>query len=67
MEHAPHRAGGPATHIVKRYAGARLYDTTTLTYATVGQLRALLRTEADVIIFNAEDGADITRSVLALN
>ncbi len=67
MERAPDRAGGPATHSVKRYAGSRLYDTTTLAYVTVAQVRALLRSDTEVVIFDAEDGADITRSVLALN
>jgi polyhydroxyalkanoate synthesis regulator protein len=67
MERIPDFAGGPATHIVKRYAGTRLYDTTTLAYVTVAQVRALLRSDADVMILDAEDGADITHAVLALN
>lgn len=33
----------PSLHVVKRYADARLYDTTTLSYVTVDQLRDLLR------------------------
>jgi polyhydroxyalkanoate synthesis regulator protein len=54
-------------HVVKRYADARLYDTTTLSYVTVDQLRGLLRAQVDVAIYDARDRADVTRSVLALN
>jgi polyhydroxyalkanoate synthesis regulator protein len=66
MERAPDSAAD-RTHIIKRYAGTRLYDTTALAYVTVAQLRALRRADTDVVIFDAEDGTDITRSVLALH
>jgi polyhydroxyalkanoate synthesis regulator protein len=54
----------PALHIVKLYGGARLYDTTTLSYVTVDQLRGFVRADAGVVIYDAEDGGEITRSVL---
>jgi polyhydroxyalkanoate synthesis regulator protein len=57
-------AAGP--HIVKRYAGARLYDTSTLSYVTVEQLRALLLADAEVTVYDAGDGTDITQSILAI-
>ncbi len=57
----------PGLHVVKRYAGARLYDTSTLSYVTVDQLRHMLRTDADVAVYDAKTGADITRSILTLN
>jgi polyhydroxyalkanoate synthesis regulator protein len=55
----------PAPHIVKRYAGARLYDTGAAAYVTVDQLRAMVRSDVKVLIYDADDGTDITRSVLA--
>ncbi len=58
---------GAGLHIIKRYAGTRLYDTKTLSYVTVAQIRALMRTEADVAVYDAESGADITRAVLAMH
>jgi polyhydroxyalkanoate synthesis regulator protein len=48
-------------HIVKRYAASRLYDTATLSYVTVPQLRALATKGAEVLVREAETGADITR------
>jgi len=64
----PPELGSPAAlHVVKRHAGARLYDTRTLAYVTVDQLRALVRANADVAIYDAEDGSEITRSILAPN
>jgi polyhydroxyalkanoate synthesis regulator protein len=67
MARQPDPGSPPALHVVKRYAGARLYDTTTLSYVTVDQLRALARTDAMVAIYDAEDGSEITRSILGLN
>jgi len=52
---------------VKRYAGARLYDTGARSYVTVEQLRTMVRSEADVVIYDAEDGTDITRSMLTIH
>jgi polyhydroxyalkanoate synthesis regulator protein len=52
-------------HVVKRYAASRPYDTTTLSYVTVPQLRALASERTEVLIYEAETGADITQSVLA--
>jgi polyhydroxyalkanoate synthesis regulator protein len=64
----PPAPGSPAAlHVIKRYAGARPYDTSTLSYLTVDQLRALIRTDAEVAIYDAADGREITRSVLGSN
>jgi polyhydroxyalkanoate synthesis regulator protein len=52
-------------HVVKRYAGSRLYDTTTLAYVTAPQLRVLAAEHTEVLVYEAETGADITQSVLA--
>ncbi len=67
MVQPPERRSSAALHVVKRYAGARLYDTSTLSYVTVDRLRALVRADADVAIYDAEDGREITRPILALN
>jgi polyhydroxyalkanoate synthesis regulator protein len=65
MAQTPSPTSQPDRHIVKRYAGSRLYDTNTLSYVTADQLRTLLQTNADVTVYDADDGADITRSILA--
>jgi len=52
-------------HVIKRYAASRLYDTTTLSYVTAPQLRALAAEHTEVLVYEAETGADITQSVLA--
>jgi hypothetical protein len=58
-------SGDRQRHVVKRYAGSRLYDTTTLAYVTAPQLRALAAENTGVLVYEAETGADITQSVLA--
>ena len=67
MAQPPEPRARPVLHVVKRYAGARLYDTSTLSYVTVDQLRHTLRTDADVAIYDADNGANITYSILTLN
>jgi len=54
-------------HLVRRYAGARLYDTTTLSYVTLDPLRALARTGADGAVHDSGHGSEITRSLLVLH
>jgi len=56
----------PGQHIVKRYSLARLYDTTTLTYVDVAQLRALIRMGEEVIVLDANSGEDITATFLRI-
>jgi polyhydroxyalkanoate synthesis regulator protein len=56
----------PRRHIVKRYSLARLYDTTTLAYVDVAQLRALVHAGEDVTVLDAQSGEDITTSFLRL-
>jgi polyhydroxyalkanoate synthesis regulator protein len=53
-------------HVVKRYSLARLYDTTTLSYVDVAQLRALVRAGEDVTVLDARTGKDITVAFLRL-
>ena len=51
--------------LIKRYAGHRLYNTVTLTYATPEELRALARRGRRVIVRDARSGDDITDEILA--
>jgi polyhydroxyalkanoate synthesis regulator protein len=51
--------------LIKRYAGHRLYNTATLTYATPDDLRALARKGRRVIVRDARSGDDITDEILA--
>ena len=47
---------------IKRYASRRLYQPGTGTYVTLETLAEMV--EDDFVVFDAETGADITRSVL---
>jgi polyhydroxyalkanoate synthesis regulator protein len=51
----------PVTHIVKRYAGTRLYDATALAYVTPDSLRAA---PWKMVITEADTGEDITQQIL---
>jgi len=53
--------------LIKRYAGRRLYNTATLTYATPGELRAMADRGQRLIIRDASSGDDVTREILARN
>ena len=53
--------------LIKRYAGRRLYNTATLTYATAGELRAIADRGQRLIIRDAQSGDDVTREILARN
>jgi polyhydroxyalkanoate synthesis regulator protein len=55
----------PKRYIVKRYDGNRLYDVMTRAYVTPDQLRALAANHAEVAIYEADSGEDITELVLA--
>jgi len=50
--------------LIKRYAGRRLYNTVTLTYATRGELRALAGKGQRLIVRDAQSGDDIMREIL---
>jgi polyhydroxyalkanoate synthesis regulator protein len=53
-------------HLVKRYSLARLYDTTTLSYVDVAQLRAFAQAGDDVTVLDAKTGEDITAAFLRI-
>jgi polyhydroxyalkanoate synthesis regulator protein len=50
---------------VKRYARSRLYDATNRRYVSLGQLREWAAEGVPFTVVDAEDGADITRDLLA--
>jgi polyhydroxyalkanoate synthesis regulator protein len=51
--------------LVKRYARSRLYDVTNRRYVSHAQLRAWAAEGVPFTVVDAEDGADITRDLLA--
>jgi polyhydroxyalkanoate synthesis regulator protein len=50
--------------LIKRYAGCRLYNTATLTYATPGELCALAGRGQRLIVRDARSGDDLTDEIL---
>jgi PHB/PHA accumulation regulator DNA-binding domain len=54
--------GKPVT--IKRYPNRRLYNTGTGTYVTVEDLGCMVEDEEDFVVFDAQTGQDITRSML---
>ena len=58
-------ASGSQSILVKRYARSRLYDATNRRYVSLGQLRRWAAERVRFTVVDAEDGADITRVLLA--
>ena len=54
-----------STRLIKRYAGARLYDTQRGCYVSLAQIRTWIDTGVGVCVLDAETGTDITRILLA--
>lgn len=57
-------SGATAPMLIKRYAGCRLYNTATLSYATPEELSAMAGKGRRLIVRDARSGDDITREVL---
>jgi polyhydroxyalkanoate synthesis repressor PhaR len=53
------------TILVKRYARSRLYDTASMRYVTVEDLRRWMAQGIVFAVRDAETGDDITRALLA--
>ena len=51
--------------LVKRYARSRLYDGTNRRYVSLGQLRGWAAEGVPFTVVDAENGAEITRDLLA--
>lgn len=52
------------THLIKKYANRRLYDTTTSKHITLDGIKTLILEGNDVRIVDDSSGDDITRSLL---
>jgi polyhydroxyalkanoate synthesis repressor PhaR len=50
--------------VIKKYANRRLYNTDTSAYVTLDDLCQMIKKGEEVIVFDAKNGDDITRSVL---
>ncbi len=50
--------------VIKKYANRRLYNTDTSSYVTLDDLCKMIKDGDDVIVFDAKNGDDITRTVL---
>ena len=49
---------------IKKYANRRLYNTDTSAYITLEDLAAIVKRGDDIVVYDAKNGEDITRSVL---
>ena len=50
--------------VIKRYANRRLYNPAAGSYVTIKDLGALVEDEEDFVVYDANTGDDITRTVL---
>jgi polyhydroxyalkanoate synthesis repressor PhaR len=51
--------------VIKKYANRRLYNTSTSTYVTLGNLGEMVKGGTEFNVYDAKSNEDITRSVLA--
>ena len=50
--------------VIKRYANRRLYNPAAGSYVTIKDVGALVEDEEDFVVYDANTGDDITRTVL---
>ena len=55
----------PAPRLIKRYAGARLYDTQAARYVDLDELANMVRAGEDVLVRDAATGDDLTGALLS--
>src|SRR5271163_4699322 len=60
----PRQPVGRPPITVKRYADRRLFDSATLRYRSLDDLRRMVRAGATVVVLDAKAGEDVTRAVL---
>lgn len=53
------------THLIKKYANRKLYDTLTSRYVTLGQISQLVRQGHEIQVVERDTGRDITALVLS--
>jgi polyhydroxyalkanoate synthesis repressor PhaR len=56
---------GPESHLIKKYANRKLYDTRTSKYVTLDGIADLVREGHDIRVVDRDTGADITQVVLS--
>lgn len=57
--------GEPTTHLIRKYANRKLYDTTTSRYVTLAAIWTLVCTGHDVRVVDHDTGRDLTSAVLS--
>ena len=58
------RENGVSTRTIKRYAGRRLYNASTVTYVTPEEIAAMADDDEDIVVRDAGTGEDITQLIL---
>jgi polyhydroxyalkanoate synthesis repressor PhaR len=53
-----------SSRLIKKYPNRRLYDTRTSAYITLGDVKALVLSQAGFKVLDAKSGEDLTRSIL---
>lgn len=68
MQNTPPNSTTPTAKVnpivIKKYANRRLYNTDTSSYVTLDDLCKMIKDGEEIIVFDAKNGDDITRSVL---
>jgi polyhydroxyalkanoate synthesis repressor PhaR len=54
----------PNPVVIKKYANRRLYNTDTSSYVTLDDLCQMIKDGEEIVVYDAKNGDDITRSVL---
>ena len=57
-------ASDPSLRIIKKYPNRRLYDTTSSSYVTLAEVKALVMQGERFVVRDAKSGDDLTRSIL---
>jgi polyhydroxyalkanoate synthesis repressor PhaR len=61
---APPSSPKPNPVVIKKYANRRLYNTDTSSYVTLDDLCQMIKDGEEIVVYDAKNGDDITRSVL---
>ncbi len=61
---AAQEAAQDTGRVIKKYPNRRLYDTTTSTYITLADVRALVMQRSPFVVRDAKTNEDLTRSIL---
>ena len=58
-------AAAPETHLIKKYANRKLYDTRTSRYITLEGIAELVRNGHEIKVVDRENGHDLTQVILS--